>query len=120
MHIELGLDTFGDTSIGTDGTLKAHEQVLRDVVDQALTGLRQTTQGAEEQWVHDPRDAWWHQGSPALLHTSSFMTRAHDLHGFQAHQLHLAHAVADADEDVEHRIDQKAAEQEKAKQTGAA
>lgn len=36
MQIELGLDSFGDTSFGTDGKLKPHEQVLRDVVDQGV------------------------------------------------------------------------------------
>jgi len=53
---------------------------LRDVVDQALTALRQEMQGAEESWVRDPHDAWWRQESPLHLHTSSFLTRAHDLH----------------------------------------
>jgi len=36
MHIELGLDSFGDTSLGPDGQLKPHDQVLRDVVDQGV------------------------------------------------------------------------------------
>ncbi len=36
MQIELGLDTFGDTSFGPDGQLKPHDQVLRDVVDQGV------------------------------------------------------------------------------------
>lgn len=36
MQIELGLDTFGDTSFGTDGRLKPHDQVLRDVVAQGV------------------------------------------------------------------------------------
>ena len=53
---------------------------LRDVVDQAATALRQTMQGEEEDWVRDPHDAWWRQTSPLHLHTSSFLTRAHDLH----------------------------------------
>jgi hypothetical protein len=30
--------------------------------------------------VRDPHDAWWRQGFPLHLHTSSFLTRAHDLH----------------------------------------
>ncbi|MDE3123324.1 MAG: LLM class flavin-dependent oxidoreductase, partial [Paracoccaceae bacterium] len=34
--IELGLDTFGDVSLGPDGRLKPQDQVLRDVVDQAV------------------------------------------------------------------------------------
>lgn len=36
MQIELGLDTFGDTSLGPDGKLKPHEAVLRDVVEQGV------------------------------------------------------------------------------------
>ena len=53
---------------------------LRDVVDQAATALRQEMQGPEEAWVRDPHGAWWRQGFPLHLHTSSFLTRAHDLH----------------------------------------
>lgn len=34
--VELGLDTFGDVSLGADGRLKPMDQVLRDVVDQAV------------------------------------------------------------------------------------
>jgi len=34
--IELGLDSFGDVSLGADGTPKPMDQVLRDVVDQAV------------------------------------------------------------------------------------
>ncbi len=34
--IELGLDTFGDINLGADGTVKPMDQVLRDVVDQAV------------------------------------------------------------------------------------
>ncbi|HEU4614076.1 MAG TPA: hypothetical protein VFS15_18405, partial [Kofleriaceae bacterium] len=52
---------------------------LRDVIDQNLTSVRQRMLGAEENWVDDPRDAWWQQ-DPMRLHTSSFLTRAHDLH----------------------------------------
>lgn len=57
---------------------------LRDLVDQELTGVRQRMLGAEETWVDDPRDAWWQQQLERLpleyLHTSSFLTQAHDLH----------------------------------------
>lgn len=35
-RIELGLDTFGDVSLGEDGKLKPMDQVLRDVVDEAV------------------------------------------------------------------------------------
>ncbi len=52
---------------------------LRDLVDQRLTALRQRMLGAEEAWVEDPRDAWRMQ-STLYGHTSSFLTRAHDLH----------------------------------------
>jgi Zn-dependent M16 (insulinase) family peptidase len=52
---------------------------LRDLLDQSLTSLRQRMLGAEEGWVEDPRDAWWTQ-SALYAHTSSFLTRAHDLH----------------------------------------
>ena len=34
--VELGLDTFGDVSLGADGQLKPMDQVLRDVVDEAV------------------------------------------------------------------------------------
>jgi hypothetical protein len=57
---------------------------LRDLVDQELTSVRERMLGAEETWVDDPRDAWWQQQSQRLpleyLHTSSFLTQAHDLH----------------------------------------
>jgi len=32
---QVGLDTFGDVTLGGDGTLRSHAQVLRDVVDEA-------------------------------------------------------------------------------------
>lgn len=35
-RVELGLDTFGDVSVGADGRLKPMDQVLRDVVEQAV------------------------------------------------------------------------------------
>jgi Zn-dependent M16 (insulinase) family peptidase len=53
---------------------------LRDVVDHDLTQLRQVMLGPEEAWVKNPRDAWWRQSSLEYLHTSSFLTAAHDLH----------------------------------------
>ena len=34
--IELGLDTFGDVTLGADGALKPQDQVLRDVVEEAV------------------------------------------------------------------------------------
>lgn len=36
MQIELGLDTFGDTAMDLAGRMKPQDQVLRDVVDQAV------------------------------------------------------------------------------------
>lgn len=36
MTIELGLDTFGDISMGPDGRTRSHAEVLREVVDQAV------------------------------------------------------------------------------------
>lgn len=35
-QISLGIDTFGDVTLGPDGVLKRHDQVLRDVVDQGV------------------------------------------------------------------------------------
>ena len=35
-QLSFGLDTFGDVSLGADGKLKPMDQVLRDVVDQAV------------------------------------------------------------------------------------
>jgi probable LLM family oxidoreductase len=34
--LELGLDTFGDITIGENGTAKTHAQVIRDVIDEAV------------------------------------------------------------------------------------
>jgi Zn-dependent M16 (insulinase) family peptidase len=53
---------------------------IRDVVDQTLSGLRNRMQGPEESWVNDPADAYWRQDNPLLLSTSSFLTRAHNVH----------------------------------------
>jgi Zn-dependent M16 (insulinase) family peptidase len=52
---------------------------LRDIVDQAQTALRQRMLGAEENWVTDPRDAWWVQRQALYAHTQSFLTQAHDI-----------------------------------------
>lgn len=35
-NLSLGIDTFGDVTLGADGRLKAHEQVLRDVVEEGV------------------------------------------------------------------------------------
>jgi Zn-dependent M16 (insulinase) family peptidase len=53
---------------------------IRDVVDQTLSNQRNRMQGAEENWVNDPADAYWRQDNPLLLSTSSFLTRAHNVH----------------------------------------
>jgi len=53
---------------------------IRDVVDQTLTGLRNTMQGAEEGWVNDPALAYRKQDNPLIMTTSSFLTRAHNVY----------------------------------------
>lgn len=53
---------------------------IRDVVDQTLTALRNTMQGSEESWVNDPALAYRKQDNPIILTTSSFLTRAHNVH----------------------------------------
>lgn len=52
---------------------------LRDLVEQTLGAIRNTTQGPEERWVDDPARAWRRQDNPLLLATSSFMTRDHNV-----------------------------------------
>jgi hypothetical protein len=34
-NLEIGLDTFGDRTLGSDGTLQSHAQVIRNLVEQA-------------------------------------------------------------------------------------
>jgi len=53
---------------------------LRDILDQSNAALRNTMQGAEEYWVHDPANAYWQQDRRLFAHTNSFLTRAHDVH----------------------------------------
>ncbi|HZT60202.1 MAG TPA: hypothetical protein VFA21_16460, partial [Pyrinomonadaceae bacterium] len=53
---------------------------IRDVVDQTLSGMRNRTQSAEENWVNDPASAYQRQDDPLLLATSSFLTQAHNVH----------------------------------------
>lgn len=36
LHLELGLDTFGDITVGTDGNALTHAQVIRNVVAEAM------------------------------------------------------------------------------------
>lgn len=52
---------------------------IRDVVDQTLAALRNTTQAPEEYWVNDPANAYRRQDSPLLLSIGSFMTSAHNV-----------------------------------------
>jgi probable LLM family oxidoreductase len=35
-HLEMGLDSFGDVTVGADGQLLPHAQVLRDVIEEAV------------------------------------------------------------------------------------
>lgn len=51
---------------------------IRDAVDQSLSQLRNTMQGAEEQWVGNPADSWRRQDSALLMATNSFLTRSHN------------------------------------------
>jgi Zn-dependent M16 (insulinase) family peptidase len=51
---------------------------IRDVVDQTLSGLRNTMQGSEESWVNNPANAYRMQHHQAFLATDSFLTRSHN------------------------------------------
>jgi Zn-dependent M16 (insulinase) family peptidase len=53
---------------------------IRDVVDQNLSGLRRTMQGAEENWVNPVATAYWRQDNPLLLATTSFLTQIHNVY----------------------------------------
>jgi hypothetical protein len=50
---------------------------LRDAVDLALSDIRNTMRGREEEWVDDPVNAYWRQDSPLILSAGSFLTQAH-------------------------------------------
>ena len=52
---------------------------IRDLVDQSLAQLRNTTQTPEENWVNDPALAYRRQDNPLLLATGSFLTRTHNV-----------------------------------------
>lgn len=52
---------------------------IRDVVNQTLSSLRRTMQGAEENWVRSVAAAYWRQDNPLLLTTSSFLTQTHNV-----------------------------------------
>jgi Zn-dependent M16 (insulinase) family peptidase len=51
---------------------------IRDVVDQILSGLRNTMQQSEESWVNNPATAYRMQGSVAYLAADSLLTRSHN------------------------------------------
>ncbi|HEY0157991.1 MAG TPA: hypothetical protein VGF28_11955 [Thermoanaerobaculia bacterium] len=51
---------------------------LRDAVDQALSGFRNTMQQPEEYWVNNPADGYRMQTNPAYLAAATFLTRAHN------------------------------------------
>ena len=51
---------------------------IRDVVDQILSGLRNTMQGSEESWVNNPANAYRMQTNPVYLSADSFLTRGHN------------------------------------------
>jgi Zn-dependent M16 (insulinase) family peptidase len=53
---------------------------LRDLVDQALGGLRNTMQGSEESWVNDPANAYRKQDNPLIMAVGSFLTRTHSVY----------------------------------------
>jgi hypothetical protein len=53
---------------------------IRDVVDQGLAGLRNTTARPEETWVDDPANAYRYQADRLYLATASFQTRTHGAH----------------------------------------
>jgi Zn-dependent M16 (insulinase) family peptidase len=51
---------------------------IRDAVDQALSQLRNTMQGAEESWVNNPADVYRRQDNALLMASSSFLTRSYN------------------------------------------
>jgi Zn-dependent M16 (insulinase) family peptidase len=51
---------------------------IRDVVDQALSSLRNTTQGREENWVSNPPTAYRYQREPIFFAAYSFASATHD------------------------------------------
>lgn len=52
---------------------------IRDLVEQNLSGIRKTMQGAEESWVRDPGSAYEFQNQPLQLATNSFLTRSYNI-----------------------------------------
>lgn len=52
---------------------------IRDVLDQSLSGYRRRMQGAEENWVTNPSEAYRLQERPLHLATQSFLTQSHNV-----------------------------------------
>lgn len=52
---------------------------LRDMVQQQLSGLRNTMQQREEAWVGDPQEAYLYQDQPLQLATKSFLTKTFNI-----------------------------------------
>jgi Zn-dependent M16 (insulinase) family peptidase len=72
---------------------------LRDLVEQTLGALHNTTQAPEERWVDDPARAYRWQSNPLLLATSSFLTREHNV--FRLRWMLEGGAAADIDNFLE-------------------
>ncbi len=51
---------------------------IRDVMDERLTELHETTNAPEESWVERLEEVYRRQDRPVLLHAASFPTRTHD------------------------------------------
>ena len=69
---------------------------IRDLVDQTLTALRNTQQGAPEGWVQGVAGSYRRQGDARYLTAASFLTRTHYL-------LRLRWLLKDAGDDVTRR-----------------
>jgi Zn-dependent M16 (insulinase) family peptidase len=52
---------------------------MRDVIDQSLSGLRNTMLGTEEDWAENPHDAYRFQTNPLYLTTNSFLSKAYNV-----------------------------------------
>ncbi len=52
---------------------------IRDLVDQTLSELRNTSNGAEENWAQNPASAYRKQDDQVYLAAASFLTRAHNV-----------------------------------------
>jgi hypothetical protein len=50
---------------------------MRDLIDQSLVELRNTTKGSEEDWVGSPTTGYRFQRNPLFMSTACFLTRTH-------------------------------------------